>query len=199
MLINAIRGHAAEFGVTAAKSLPSRKRGGRKRWRRCSSASPPPRREYRSWRARCSTWLAGQLAVLEAKLKAVEARLMAWHRQDPASRLPGDDPRRRADRRGQLHAQGARPQGLPLGPAFRRVDRHHPARELDRRASAPRQDQPARRRDPAPALGARRHRGHPTGQARAASRRGSWHCWRASRKSSRRSRWPTKWPASSGP
>src|SRR5712675_561721 len=27
MLINAIRGHAAEFGVTAAKSLPSRKRG----------------------------------------------------------------------------------------------------------------------------------------------------------------------------
>jgi transposase len=28
MLINAMRGHAAEFGVTAAKSLPSRKRGG---------------------------------------------------------------------------------------------------------------------------------------------------------------------------
>ena len=28
MLINAIHGHAAEFGVTAAKSLPSRKRGG---------------------------------------------------------------------------------------------------------------------------------------------------------------------------
>ena len=27
MLINAIRGHAAEFGVTVAKSLPSRKRG----------------------------------------------------------------------------------------------------------------------------------------------------------------------------
>jgi transposase len=27
MLINAIRGHAAEFGVTTAKSLPSRKRG----------------------------------------------------------------------------------------------------------------------------------------------------------------------------
>jgi transposase len=27
MLINAMRGHAAEFGVTAAKSLPSRKRG----------------------------------------------------------------------------------------------------------------------------------------------------------------------------
>jgi len=54
MLVNAIRGHAAEFGVTAAKSLPSRKRGGRKRWRCCSSASPPQRRECRSWRARCS-------------------------------------------------------------------------------------------------------------------------------------------------
>jgi transposase len=32
MLINAIRGHAAEFGVTAAKSLPSRKRGHPSRW-----------------------------------------------------------------------------------------------------------------------------------------------------------------------
>src|SRR5271163_1550430 len=31
MLINAMRGHAAEFGVTAPKSLPSRKRGGRSR------------------------------------------------------------------------------------------------------------------------------------------------------------------------
>ena len=27
LLINAIRGHAAEFGLTVAKSLPSRKRG----------------------------------------------------------------------------------------------------------------------------------------------------------------------------
>ena len=40
--------------------------------------------------------LAGQLAVLEAKLKAVEARLMAWHKQDQASRclatIPGVGP-----------------------------------------------------------------------------------------------------------
>ncbi len=40
--------------------------------------------------------LAGQLAALDAKLKAIEARLMAWHRQDQASQclttIPGVGP-----------------------------------------------------------------------------------------------------------
>jgi transposase len=31
--------------------------------------------------------LAGQIEALNAKLKAIEARLMAWHRQDQTSRL----------------------------------------------------------------------------------------------------------------
>jgi transposase len=35
MLINALRGHAAEFAITAAKSLPSRKRGDPSRWASC--------------------------------------------------------------------------------------------------------------------------------------------------------------------
>src|SRR5712672_4452391 len=35
MLINAIRGHAVEFGITVAKSLPSRKRGGPSRSPSC--------------------------------------------------------------------------------------------------------------------------------------------------------------------
>jgi transposase len=54
MLINAIRGYAAEFGVTVAKSLPSRKRGDPSRWPSCLSAWQPIR-ACRCWRAR---WLA---------------------------------------------------------------------------------------------------------------------------------------------
>jgi transposase len=51
MLINAIRGHAAEFGVTVAKSLPSRKRGGPSRSPSCWRVWQA-RRACRCWRAR---------------------------------------------------------------------------------------------------------------------------------------------------
>ena len=58
MLINAIRGHAAEFGVTAAKSLPSRKRGGPSRSPSCWRVWQATR-TCRGWRARCSAcWQA---------------------------------------------------------------------------------------------------------------------------------------------
>jgi len=51
MLINAIRGHAAEFGVTTAKSLPSRKRGDPSRSPRCWRVWQATR-TCRGWRAR---------------------------------------------------------------------------------------------------------------------------------------------------
>jgi transposase len=76
MLINAIRGHAAEFGVTAAK--------GPEQMRELLLASdegvPALARDM-------VNVLAGQLDGLDTKLKAVEARLMAWHRQDQTSQL----------------------------------------------------------------------------------------------------------------
>ncbi len=86
MLINAIRGHAAEFGVTAAKSLPRAKAGGPQHVAelldRLAAADSVPElaREMLGL-------LAGQIEALNAKLKAIEARLMAWHRQDQTSRL----------------------------------------------------------------------------------------------------------------
>ncbi len=86
MLINAIRGHAAEFGVTAAKSLPRAKAGGPQHvaelLERLAAADSVPElaREMLGL-------LAGQIEALNAKLKAIEARLMAWHRQDQTSRL----------------------------------------------------------------------------------------------------------------
>ena len=87
MLINAIRGHAAEFGLTVAKGpqqvveLLQRLATG--------EGVPALAREMIGL-------LAGQLEVLNAKLKAIEARLMAWHRQDQTSQclatIPGIGP-----------------------------------------------------------------------------------------------------------
>ncbi len=78
MLINAMRGHAAEFGVTAPKGpqqvseLLQRVAG--------EESVPALAREMLGV-------LASQLEALNAKVKAIEARLMAWHRQDQTSRL----------------------------------------------------------------------------------------------------------------
>ena len=87
MLINAIRGHAAEFGVTVAKGP---KQIVELLQRLANDASVPGlAREMVSV-------LAAQLDGLEAKLKALEARLMAWHRQDQTSQclatIPGIGP-----------------------------------------------------------------------------------------------------------
>ncbi len=87
MLINAIRGHAAEFGVTVAKgpqqvvALLQRLATG--------EDVPTLAREMVGV-------LAAQLEVVNAKLKAIEVRLMAWHRQDQTSQclatIPGVGP-----------------------------------------------------------------------------------------------------------
>jgi transposase len=78
MLGNAIRGHAAEFGVIGAKG-PQKlteliKRIGE------DESLPALAREMLDV-------LAGQLSAIEARLQALEARLMAQHRANPRSRL----------------------------------------------------------------------------------------------------------------
>jgi transposase len=76
MLINAIRGHAAEFGITAAKGP----KGVVALLQRLANdaAVPALAREMIGV-------LAAQLDALAVKLKAIEARLLAWHRQNPTS------------------------------------------------------------------------------------------------------------------
>jgi transposase len=78
MLINALRGHAAEFGVTAAKG-PNQVL---ELLRRLASGEGVP-----ALAREMVGVLAGQLEAVNAKLKAVEARLIAWHRQDQTSQL----------------------------------------------------------------------------------------------------------------
>ena len=78
MLSNAIRGHAAEFGVIGAKGpqkikeLLERIAG--------EANMPEPARELLND-------LASQLAAVEVRLAALEAKLMAHHKADPRSQL----------------------------------------------------------------------------------------------------------------
>jgi transposase len=87
MLINAIRGHAAEFGVTVAKG-PKQVTELLQRLA-TDEGVPALAREMVGV-------LAGQLDGLDAKLKTIERRVMAWHRQDQTSQrlatIPGIGP-----------------------------------------------------------------------------------------------------------
>jgi transposase len=82
MLINAMRGHAAEFGVIAAKGAG---RAGELVQRAAEAGVPALAREMLAL-------LAGQVDGIEARLKELEAKLMAWHRHDPVSQCLATQP-----------------------------------------------------------------------------------------------------------
>ena len=84
MLSNAIRGHAAEFGVTAAKG-PVKIGELLQRAHAEEAGVPALAREMLSL-------LANQLDALEVRLKALEAQLVAWHKQDPLSQCLATQP-----------------------------------------------------------------------------------------------------------
>jgi transposase len=85
MLANAIRGHAAEFGVIGAKGV-GRIAEVLARARECV---PPLARDL-------MVVLAGQLEVLEIQLGKIEKQLRTWHRENERSRrlatVPGIGP-----------------------------------------------------------------------------------------------------------
>jgi transposase len=87
-LINAIRGHAAEFGVTAAKG-PVKISELLQRVHAEETGVPAPAREMLSL-------LADQLDAIEARLKTLDGRLMAVHKENQASQclatIPGVGP-----------------------------------------------------------------------------------------------------------
>jgi transposase len=88
MLINAIRGHAAEFGVTAAQG-PVKVSELLQRVHAEETGVPAQAREMLSL-------LAGQLDAVEARLKTLEGQLPAVHKANPASQclatIPGVGP-----------------------------------------------------------------------------------------------------------
>jgi len=83
MLINAMRGHAAEFGVIAAKGPVKMA----ELLQRAHAAAAVP-----ALAVELLDLLASQLAALEVKLKALEARLMGLHRHDPVSQCLATQP-----------------------------------------------------------------------------------------------------------
>jgi transposase len=84
MLINAIRGHAAEFGVVAAKG-PVKVSELLQRAHAEEAGVPALALEM-------LRLLASQLDALAIKLKMIEATLMAWYKQDPVSQCLATQP-----------------------------------------------------------------------------------------------------------
>lgn len=84
MLVNAIRSHAAEFGVVAAKGLA--KVSELLQRAHAEEAGVPP------LALEMLRLLASQLDALEARIKTIEAKLIAWHKEDPLSRCLASQP-----------------------------------------------------------------------------------------------------------
>jgi transposase len=84
MLINAMRGHAAEFGVVAAKGLAKAS----ELLQRAHAATPG----VPALALEMLDLLARQLAALEVKIKTIEARLMACHKKNPTSQCLATQP-----------------------------------------------------------------------------------------------------------
>jgi transposase len=86
MLINAIRGHCAEFGIIAPQG--ARRAGELVQQVRQAEVSSLP-----DLARSALSLLADQLGVLAAQIRGLERQLLAWHRQDQASQqlatIPG--------------------------------------------------------------------------------------------------------------
>ena len=189
MLINAMRGHAAEFGVTAPKGPQQIS----ELLRRLASGEDVP-----ALAREMIGLLAGQLEAVNAKLKAIEARLVAWHRQDQTSQclvtIPGIGPIAGVS----FALKVPDPKGFRSGRHFAAwtgiTPRENATGGKPRPGRISRQGDESLRR--LLVLGA-------TAVIRQAKegRASPWLLGLLARKPKnwRRSRWPTKWPAQSGP
>ena len=84
MLINAMRGHAAEFGVIVAK--------GAKKAAELLQQANDPAAGVPALARQLLALLASQIDALDAKLKTIEAELLAWHKADPVSQCLATQP-----------------------------------------------------------------------------------------------------------
>ena len=86
MLINALRGHLAEFGVVAA-------RGHEGAEALCAIVADPEERRIPELLRPALMTFAGQIETVEAQIATIETQLKSWRRQDAMSRrletIPG--------------------------------------------------------------------------------------------------------------
>jgi transposase len=170
MLINALRGHLAEFGIIAPQ-------GPRHVAQLIAAVRDEAEQRVPELARRVLLALAEQLEELAARLAAVGRELLAWHRASPtsqrlatipgigpviASTLAATVPDPAAFRSGREFAAPSalrRAAPIPAGPDRCRWHRWHragAAAALERRQGAPGQDQQAGRCRPAPAADHRR-------------------------------------------
>ena len=165
MILNAIRGHMAEFGVIAAQG-PRKVMDLIQRLRSDQELGLPEiaRAALRA--------LAAQLEAMTGEIRAIERRLMAWHRADATSqRLEVDSGGGDHHRHGPV-CQRAGSVSLQVRPSVRGLPRAGAATELVRRQGPPRADLEDGGRLLAEAAGGRRHLGDPPGRKQRHRRRG---------------------------
>ena len=135
-LSNAIRGYAAEFGITAAKGLdkiePLLADIAQ------DESVPALARELFAVQGR-------EYAQLKAELKAIEVKLMAWHRRQCRYPAAGADSRGRADRCHDAGDEDARSPHVPLWSTFCGLARANTEDQTTAGKTPARQDHPGRR------------------------------------------------------
>ena len=156
-LCNTIRGHAAEFGLVAAKGLD--------KIEPLLSADRRGREAFRRWRGR----LFGDLGQRARRAGASgsprsSAKLAAFHRSNELSRRLMEIPIVGPVGAGLLITKIVNPHWLPLRPPVRGLGRPDAEGPFDRRQAAAGRHHPGRRREPAGRAGQRRHRLYPAGQ-----------------------------------
>src|SRR5450631_4760562 len=133
-LSNAIRGYAAEFGLTTGKGLdkiePLLARIAQ------DSRVPELARELFAFQGR-------DYMRRQTELKVIEARLMAWHRTNACSKRLAD-PGSGADQRHRAGDENARPARVPIRPAVCGLARTDPEGSFQRGQNQARQDHPGR-------------------------------------------------------
>ena len=156
-LCNTIRGHAAEFGLVAAKGLDkiepllARIAG--------DDGLPPLAREM-------FADLGQEHAELSKRIAQIDRKLATFHRSNELSRRLMEIPDRRPGRGRPADHQDHQSARLPLRPPVRGLGRVDAEEPFDRRQAAAGRHHPGRRRELAGRAGQRRHRLYPAGQAR---------------------------------
>lgn len=128
MLINALRGHLGEYGLTAPQG-PAGVQAALKALRKEDQDLPDLAQA-------ALRGLAEQLEHLGEEIGRLERRILDWHRRDETSRRLAT-PRHRPDHRQRHGSQRARSKSLPFGPPVRSLAGAHAARQQQWRQGPP--------------------------------------------------------------
>ena len=152
-LANAIRGYAAEFGLTAAKGMahlvPLLERI------QADESLPALARELFALQAK-------EYAQLQAQIDEVDAKLTAWHKADECSRRLAKIPSVGPIGAMLLRMKDPGSRAIPIGTSVRGLDRFNAKGSFDRRQSQARRYHARRRRGIAQRAGGRSNRRDPT-------------------------------------